>query len=110
MTDLSNQRRLAAKILKVGLGRVWLDNEATEDIATAITRKDVRDLIDEGKIRRRVVKGVSRARARIRDAKRSYGHQRGHGNRKGAKGARHPRKQDWMKKIRAGLKERSLVT
>ncbi|HHI30680.1 50S ribosomal protein L19e [Methanosarcinales archaeon ex4572_44] len=101
MTDLSNQRRLAAKILKVGLGRVWIDNEASEDIAAAITRKDVRNLIDEGKIKKRQIKGVSRGRARLRDVKRAYGHQRGHGTRKGAKGARHPRKRDWIKKIRA---------
>ncbi|MHC1572351.1 MAG: 50S ribosomal protein L19e [Methanosarcinales archaeon] len=101
MTDLSNQRRLAASILKVGRGRVWFDSDAAEEIGAAVTRKDIKNLIDEGKIKRRQVKGVSRGRARLRDAKRSYGHRRGHGKRKGAKGARHPRKQDWVRKIRS---------
>jgi large subunit ribosomal protein L19e len=101
MADLSNQRRLAAKVLKVGLGRVWLDPDASAEIATAITREDIRNLVAEGKIRRKQAKGVSRARARIRDAKRAYGHRKGPGSRKGAKGARSPRKQEWIRKIRA---------
>lgn len=101
MTDLSNQRKLAAKVLKVGLGRVWLDPEASADIASAITREDIKNLIAEGKIRRKQAKGVSRARARARAAKRAYGHRRGHGSRKGAKGARRPRKEQWITKIRA---------
>ncbi|APH39244.1 50S ribosomal protein L19e [Methanohalophilus halophilus] len=101
MTNLNNQRRIASKVLGCGLNRVWLDPEASEDIAAAITREDIRELVESGNIKSAPVKGVSRGRARARDAKRKYGHRKGHGSRKGKKGARNPRKEQWMKKIRA---------
>ncbi len=101
MTDLSNQKRMAAEILGVGIHRVWMDPEASEDIATAPTREDIRELINEGYIKRKQKKGISRGRARARDVKKAYGHRKGHGSRKGAKGARSPRKAQWMRKIRA---------
>ncbi len=101
MTDLSNQKRMASEILKCGVHRVWMDPTASEEIAVAITREDIRTLIQNGSIKAQKVKGVSRGRARLRDAKRKYGHQKGHGSRKGKKGARNPTKEQWMKKIRA---------
>ncbi len=101
MTDLANQKRIAAKVLKIGVHRVWIDPEASEQVAVAITRADIRGLVEEGFIKARAVKGVSRGRARARDEKRKYGHRKGHGRRKGAKYARTPKKESWMKKIRA---------
>lgn len=101
MTDLANQKRIAAKVLKIGVHRVWIDPEASEQVAVAITRADIRGLVEEGVIKARAVKGVSRGRARARDEKRKYGHRKGHGRRKGAKYARTPKKESWMKKIRA---------
>jgi large subunit ribosomal protein L19e len=101
MSDLSNQRRLASKILECGLDRVWLNPEASEEIASAITREDIRGLIENGTIKVKPVKGVSRGRARALAAKRSYGHRKGQGSRKGKKGARTPKKEQWIKKIRA---------
>lgn len=101
MTDLANQKRIAAKVLKIGVHRVWIDPEASEQVAVAITRADIRGLVEEGVIKARAVKGVSRGRARARDEKRKYGHRKGHGKRKGAKYARTPKKESWMKKIRA---------
>ncbi|WP_129582699.1 50S ribosomal protein L19e, partial [Methanolobus psychrotolerans] len=62
-------------------------------------------LVAAGSVKAIPVKGVSRGRARIRDAKRKYGHRKGQGKRKGTKGARNPRKEQWMKKIRALRKE-----
>ena len=44
---------------------------------------------------------MSRGRARIKAAKRSYGHCKGSGRRRGAAGARHPSKREWIQKIRA---------
>ncbi len=99
--NLTNQRRLAAEVMGVGVHRVWLDPEASEDIANALTREDIRKLIDEGKIDKKRIKGVSRARARKLHATRAYGHRKGHGSRKGAKGARRPKKEQWIKRIRA---------
>jgi len=101
MSDLFNQRRLASKVLECGLDRVWLNPEALEEIASAITREDIRGLIKKGTIKIKPVRGVSRGRARVLDAKRNYGHCKGHGSRKGKKGARAPKKEQWIKKIRA---------
>ncbi|AKB29708.1 LSU ribosomal protein L19e [Methanosarcina siciliae C2J] len=101
MSDLFNQKKLASKVLGCGLDRVWLDPEASEEIASAITREDIRGLIEKGTIKVKPVKGVSRGRARALDAKRKYGHCKGYGSRKGKKGARTPKKEQWIKKIRA---------
>ena len=101
MTDLSAQKRLAADVLDVGENRVWLDPEAQGDIAEAITRDEIRELVDEGRIQADEPSGNSRGRARERNAKRAYGHRKGPGNRKGKKGARQDDKEEWQGKIRA---------
>jgi large subunit ribosomal protein L19e len=101
MSDLTAQRRLAADVLDVGKNRVWLDPERTDDIADAITREDVRDLIDEGAIRAEDAKSNSRGRARERAEKRAYGHRKGAGSRKGKAGGRQNTKEQWQSRIRA---------
>ena len=101
MTDLKNQRRLAAEVMDIGVNRVWMNPESSKDIAVALTREDVRKLIEEGKVGKRAIKGISRGRVRKANETRAYGHRKGHGSRSGAKGARRPKKEMWMKKIRA---------
>jgi large subunit ribosomal protein L19e len=101
MSDLSAQKRLAADVLDVGKNRLWFDPARQGDIADAITREDVRDLVDAGAIRVEETGGNSRGRARERQRKRSYGHQTGAGSRKGKAGARQDPKQDWESRIRA---------
>ena len=101
MTDLSAQKRLAADVLDVGQNRVWFDPEAQGEIADAITREDVRDLVEQGLVRAKEVQGNSRGQAKERAEKRAYGHQKGHGSRKGAAGARQNEKDDWTSRIRA---------
>ncbi|WP_423750654.1 50S ribosomal protein L19e [Salinirarus marinus] len=101
MTDLGAQKRLAADVLDVGEDRVWMDPDAQAEIAEAITREDIRDLVQSGQIRAEDAKGNSRGRARERDAKRSYGHQKGAGTRRGKAGARQNEKDDWASRIRA---------
>ena len=101
MTDLSAQKRMAADVLDVGKNRVWFDPEAQDEIAEAITRADLRDLIDRGVIRAEEPEGNSRGRAKERQKKRAYGHQKGHGSRKGSAGARQNEKDDWVSRIRA---------
>jgi large subunit ribosomal protein L19e len=100
MTDVSNQRRVAASILGCGIYRVWLDPDRTDDIQNAISREDIRGLIGDGAIKAHQVRGNSRGRARDKMAKRSYGHCKGPGRRRGAAGARNPRKRQWIQKIR----------
>lgn len=101
MTDLANQRRLAAEVMDIGVNRVWLDPEASKDISAALTREDIRKLIEEGKVGKKEIKGISRGRARKLHEAQAYGHRKGHGSRSGAKGARRPKKEQWMKRIRA---------
>jgi len=101
MTDLKAQKRLAADILDVGENRVRLDPDAQSEIADAITREDVRELIEDGTIEATDSAGNSRGRARERNEKRAYGHRKGHGSRKGKAGGRQDRKGDWQARIRA---------
>ena len=101
MSDLTAQRRLAADELDVGANRIWFDPERQGDIADAITREDVRELIDEGVIDSKDAKSNSRGRARERAEKRSYGHGTGAGSRKGKAGGRQDEKTEWQSTIRA---------
>ncbi|MGQ9507247.1 MAG: 50S ribosomal protein L19e [Candidatus Bathycorpusculaceae bacterium] len=101
MTSLKSQRRIAAKILKVGQNRVWIDPNRIEDVETAITREEIRKLIHEGVIKPFPIKGISHARARILHEKKMKGRRRGVGSRSGAAHAKISKKEAWMSKIRA---------
>ncbi|RZN34339.1 MAG: 50S ribosomal protein L19e [Methanophagales archaeon ANME-1-THS] len=101
MVNLVKQKRLAARMLNVGEGRVWLDPVAADKLAKALTREDIRGLIEEGVIKAHQKIGISRGRARVCAHQKSLGRRRGQGSRKGAKGSRRGKKQLWIKKIRA---------
>ncbi|QLH78133.1 50S ribosomal protein L19e [Halosimplex rubrum] len=101
MTDLSAQKRMASDVLDVGENKIWLDPERQGELAEAITREDIRELVDEGAIRAEAPKGNSRGRARERQEKRAYGHQKGQGSRKGTAGGRENQKEKWQSQIRA---------
>jgi len=101
MTDLKAQKRMAADVLDVGKSRVWFDPEEQSEIAEAITREDIRDLVDQGVIRATDAKGNSKGRARERAEKRAYGHRKGPGSRKGKAGGRKNSKEEWVSRIRA---------
>jgi large subunit ribosomal protein L19e len=91
---------MAAELLKCGVNRVWVDPNRSEDVSDAITRADVRTLINSGAIVSRQKKGVSRGRAEFEKSQRRKGRQTGHGSRRGRKGARKPSKERWMQTIR----------
>ena len=101
MTDLRAQKRMAADVLNVGKSRVWFDPDEQSEIAEAITREDIRDLVDQGTIRAADAKGNSKGRARERAEKRAYGHRKGPGSRKGKSGGRKNSKDEWVSRIRA---------
>ncbi|MEM3671477.1 MAG: 50S ribosomal protein L19e [Thermoprotei archaeon] len=108
MVDLSTQRRLAAQILKLGKSRVYIDPEHTEDVAEAITRDDVRSLINMGYIEARPASTPSRGRYRLTRAKKVRGKRKGHGSRKGGKKVRRRPEHAWVnrtRKQRAYLRE-----
>lgn len=99
--NLSNKRRMAAEVLGVGETRVWIDPLRNSDVAGAITKNDIRKLISEGAITAHPVTGISKARARALKAQKQKGRKSGQGRRRGLKSARTPRKEAWMKSIRA---------
>ena len=101
MTHLISQRRLAAKILKVGQNRVWIDPERIEDAEAAITREEIRRLIHEGVIKPLPEKGVSHGRARVIHEKKKKRRRCGPGSRSGSARAKISKKEAWMSKIRA---------
>jgi LSU ribosomal protein L19E len=103
LPNFTVQRRLAASELGVGESRVWInpDPEVASELADAITREDIRAHIEAGNIKAKPKKGNSRARFRLRAEKRAYGHRKGPGRRRGAKGARASPKEIWISRIRA---------
>ena len=100
MTDLRNQRRMSALLLKCGANRVWMDHDQLEEIAKAVTKDDIRLLIIGKAIRSRQKKGISSGRKKFNMLQKKKGRRRGHGSRKGAKYARFPKKELWIKTIR----------
>lgn len=100
--DLRTARRLAAAILGVGESRIVFAPEKLKEIRDAITRDDIRALIKTHAITAVPAKGVSRARARLRAARRAKGRARGRGKIKG--GRQVLRKAKWIARIRAQRK------
>jgi len=86
--QLKLQRRLAADIMGVGENRVRFDPERLEDIADAITREDVRALIEEGAIYAAPVRGQTRNRVKETRV------------RKGGKYATLTKKERWIMRVR----------
>jgi len=107
--NLSYQRRVASTLLKCGVNRVWVDDrpEVQERISEAVTKEDVRLLIVQKFIRKHQKKGISRGRAKSTSIQRRKGRRRGQGSRKGHGGARTPKKEKWMTRIRALRRELS---
>lgn len=99
--DLKNQRRMAADLMDVGEDRVWIDPDNQEKVDEAITRQDIRNLIEGDTIQKKDVKGTSKGRAREKKKQKKKGRRKGHGSRKGKKGARKSDKKKWMENIRA---------
>ena len=100
MTDLRNQRRMAAELLKCGENRVWMDHDRLDEIAKAVTKDDIRILINGKAIKSRQAKGISTGRKKFIANQKAKGRRKGHGSRKGAKYARLPKKDRWIKTIR----------
>jgi large subunit ribosomal protein L19e len=88
---------MASEILKVGFNRVWIDPAEEKKVSSAITREDIRRLIDKGIVGKRDELGTSRVRARERAAKKKKGRLRGAG---GKRGSQVSKKRDWINTIR----------
>merc|ERR1712230_196726 len=100
MTNLSQQKRLAAAVAGVGKRRVFLDPLHLSVIANANSRKGIKKLISDNIV---VVKPEvvhSRARTRDMQAAKAKGRHTGPGKRKGTSEARMPSKILWMRRQR----------
>ena len=112
---LTNQKKIAAGILKVGVNRIIFNEDRLKDIKEAITKEDIRALIKEKAISSKPIKGISSFRSKKNKAQKRKGRRKGTGSRKGSRGARIPRKKEWMAKVRTQrkliklLKEKKLI-
>jgi large subunit ribosomal protein L19e len=87
----SLQKRLAARILKVGESRVWLDPSKTKDIDAAITKIDIRKLIKQG-----AIKALPKKVHKPREKKRRGGP----GRKRGSMFAKFAEKERWISTVR----------
>lgn len=90
MTSL--QKKLAARILKVGESKVWLDPTKTKEIEGAITKIDIRKLIKKGYIKPLPEK-VKKPKKKRKRRKRVE-------SRKGSKYAKVSSKRRWISTVR----------
>jgi len=87
-------------VLKCGKKRVWIDPNETNEVALANSRKNIRKLVKDRLIMRKVVATHSRSRCkRWAEAKRKGRHQ-GRGKRRGARNARMPEQVLYMRRLR----------
>lgn len=97
--NLRSQKRLAAKILKCGIDRVKIKQD--KEVEEALTREDIKRLINKGLITKIQKKGTSRLGAKKTREQKKKKRRKGTGSRKGSVGARKKKKELWMKRIRA---------
>ena len=100
---LKSQKTIAGKVMKCSPKRVIFASEHLSDIKEAITRQDIKTLINQGVIRKRQEKGTSRVRARHIKTQKRKGRRAGQGSRKGKKTARAPKKKNWMNMIKINM-------
>ena len=105
MSDLKNQRRMAAAVLKCGQNRVWMNPDKLDEVEKCITRADIRTAAASGLIKAKPEKGTSKARTRYAKAQKASGKRKGPGSRKGTANARVRDKERWMATIRPIRKE-----
>lgn len=96
--DASSQKRIAAEIMKCGISRVRI--KQTEEVEEALTREDIRGLIQKGMIWSVQKKGTSKFASKKKLEQKKKGRMRGPGRRKGTKGARKNDKTKWIEKVR----------
>ena len=100
VVNLKAKKRLAARVLGVGVHRVRLSEDHLEDVSNAITRNEIRSLVTANTITVRPFTGTSRGRAHAKKAQRN---KRGttQGSKQGRKGARVGKKEVYVAKVRA---------
>ena len=97
---MKNQKKLAASVLGISKKRVKLDVTKLDEIKEAITKNDIRHLINNKVIQGKPEKGISKGRTRLAKLQKKKGRRVSQGSRKGTFKARNPKKKMWMNKIR----------
>ena len=97
--DMNSQKEIAAKIMKCGVSRVRI--RQAEEVEEALTREDIRGLIQKGIIWKVQKAGTSKYASKKRLDQKAKGRMNGPGKRKGTTGARKNDKTKWMEKVRA---------
>jgi len=90
---MKTQRRLAAEILKVGESKIWFDTTKISEIEKAVTKADIRKLIQKGYIKAR--------REKLKMPKERRKRRRYEGSKKGKKYSIVPRKRRWVNLVRS---------
>ncbi|MEM0118610.1 MAG: 50S ribosomal protein L19e [Conexivisphaerales archaeon] len=98
--SLAPKKMMAAKLLKVGVNRVRFNQDSLDRISDAVTREDLRRLIKAGDIWAAQPKGISSGRKKFRKMKKSK-RGRGMGSKEGKSTTRQPRKETWIRQVRA---------
>lgn len=99
--ELKKAKELAAIILKVGVGKIYIDPKQGPKVKEAMTKDDVRTLIAERVIKKRQDNYQSKGRTRDLKERKRKGRKKGKGKRTGTKKARQSKKETWMKRVRA---------
>jgi len=99
LMNVNSQKRLAAKIMKVGVSRVRIVDET--EVGEAITRNDIKRLIVKGAITSVEKRGTCRTYSRYRSSQKKKGRRIGKGSWKGRKFAKKTSKEHWMDRVRA---------
>jgi len=99
--ESAKAKQLAARILKIGVGRIYIDPINVSKVAEAMTKDDIRSLIAERIIKKRPSKEQSMGRARIQQVKKDKGRGRGKGNRAGTKKTRTRQRLSWIGRVRS---------
>lgn len=97
---LNTQKRIAAKVLKIGINKVSFDTEKLDEIKEAITKSDIRSLVKNKVISKKAGNSQSRVRARKIKEQKKKGNRKGPGSKSGTKKARSNPKTLWVRKIR----------
>jgi large subunit ribosomal protein L19e len=97
--SIKTTKRLASRITGAGESRICIyDAKAAKE---ALTADDVRELLRNGAISVRPVKGTGRAKARFKQSRKEAGRRRGEGSRRGSEFAKTPPKKRWAQKVRS---------
>jgi len=112
---LTSQRRVSARLLKCGENKVWFDPARLSEIKEAITKANIRKLINDRAIQKKDDRGQSKFRARKTRIQKRKGRRYGEGSHKGTLNARAGLKKMWMAKTRSqrkfakNLRDKSLI-